>query len=108
MFSFVCGSKAATVNYSGAPTDALVPNEDDFVIAGTFTPGFDVQTSTGLTFGDPVGNWESTHYDEATSSGTFRPSGSSSARLPMCRGRSAEPARPTGIDNLTDLGSSCS
>ena len=90
-------ASAATVNYSGVLADALGPTSDDRVIAGTFVPGFDVSTYW-WTFGDPVGNWESTHYTEAVTSGTFRPIGPGT--LANAQGAFSGSGSTTGIDNL--------
>jgi hypothetical protein len=90
-------ASAATVSYSGVLADAFGATNDDRVIAGTFVPGFDVNTYW-WTFGDPVGNWESTHYTEAVSSGTFRPIGPGT--LANAQGAFSGSGSTTGIDNL--------
>src|SRR5688572_17685339 len=77
MLSLVCATKAATVNYSGVLTEAPFPNgplNDNFVIAGTFAPGFQV-SQYKFAYGDPSGNLYNDHYAYAVADGNFRPIG---------------------------------
>lgn len=67
---------AATVNYQGfLYSGDGAPIDGGFVIAGTFTAGFNAVNFFDA-FGDGFGNYQSDSYDRAVAAGTFRPIGS--------------------------------
>src|SRR3954470_2865172 len=90
-------ASAATVNYSGVLTEfSGAQLSDDWVIAGTFAPGFNVNLYW-WTFGDGAANWLPTHYANAVATGTFRPIGSGT--FPNVQGAFSGTGSTTGIDN---------
>ena len=99
----VASASASTVDYHGDhdvpfPFPAPSPLNDDFIIAGTFVPGFDVATY-GFVFGDDVGNlYGLPHYSAAVNSGTFRPIGAGT--ISDTDGLFNGTGTTTGIDDL--------
>jgi hypothetical protein len=97
---FACAqvASAASVNYTGVLTEGGASTlTDDWVIAGTFAPGFDVINQYWWTFGDNAANWLPTHYANAVATGTFRPIGSGT--FPNVQGAFSGMGSTTGIDN---------
>jgi hypothetical protein len=91
-------ASAATINYSGVVTEGGASSlTDDWVVAGTFAPGFNVNAQYWWTFGDPAANWLPTHYANAVATGTFRPIGSGT--FPDAQGAFGGTGSATGIDN---------
>ena len=95
---------AATVTYQGfLQEDAVLPPQsfnlsDDFVIAGTFAPGFDPFNYTHV-YGDSVGNLtDPLHYTHAVADGNFRPIGAGT--LSDAAGAFSGSGTATKIDNL--------
>jgi hypothetical protein len=92
---------AAMVNYSGVLTENSFgpsgPLNDDFVIAGTFKPGFDVNPYDFI-YGDAFGNLSPHHYTQAVADGNFRPIGSGT--LADATGAFSGSGTATGIDGL--------
>jgi hypothetical protein len=100
-FAFACAIKAATVNYSGVLTESPFPNgplNDNFVIAGTFAPGFQV-SQYKFAYGDPSGNLHNDHYARAVADGNFRPIGPGT--LANSQGAFAGSGSTNGIDDLS-------
>jgi hypothetical protein len=93
-------ASAATVNYSGVLTESPFPNgplNDDFVIAGTFRPGFNVSLYN-FTYGDLSGNLFPDHYARAVADGNFRPI--SPGTLANTQGAFSGSGTTTGIDDV--------
>src|SRR5688572_28783312 len=91
---------AATVNYGGVLTEAPDPNgplNDNFVIAGTFAPGFPVEQYDFI-YGSSVGNLSPNHYTRAVADGNFRPIGPGT--LANAQGAFSGSGSTTGINDL--------
>jgi hypothetical protein len=88
---------AAIVNYQGFLEDGFFPG-DDFVIAGTFLPGFN-PFSYPYVYGDAFGNLtDPHHYNHAVADGNFRPIGTGT--LADVGGFFSGSGTAAGIDNL--------
>lgn len=74
--------QAQMVSYNGGVTQNGAPVANGFVIAGTFAPGFDVD-SYKYVYGDESGNLLGLpHYSQAVADGNFRPIGDGALTLP--------------------------
>lgn len=99
----VASIDAATVNFMGRlDEETFVPSSptlsDDFVIAGTFRPGFDIPRYNFI-YGDDAGNTHQNHYALAVADGNFRPIGAGT--LANAAGEFAGTgSTPTNIDGL--------
>jgi hypothetical protein len=89
-------ASGATVTYHGLLWEEG-PVQGDFVVAGTFRPGFDVSRYS-YTYGDRYGNLSSDHYPRAVADGNFRPIGPGTLAGPD--GAFAGSGSATGIDGL--------
>jgi|ERR1035437_2982375 hypothetical protein len=94
---------AATITYQGFLQEGFLPPQffnlaDDFVIAGTFAPGFNPFNYTHV-YGDSEGNLtDPLHYTHAVADGNFRPIGAGT--LSDATGAFSGSGTTTGIDNL--------
>jgi hypothetical protein len=80
LFNFAVSARASTVSYHGQLAEEAFGGgagnlADDFVIAGTFRPGFDVSQYKFI-YGSEGGNlFGLPHYTQAVAAGDFRPIG---------------------------------
>ena len=90
-------SPGAVVQYSGSLFDPDGFLQNDWVIAGTFKPGFDVNQYDFI-YGDASGNLGGQHYTQAVADGNFRPIGSGT--FANASGAFSGSGTATGIDGL--------